>query len=137
MHGTSELLLIDYKVEKIHFDLNPQFECMDEVIKLHPKFTRTLKKQSEKQFIIHLGVKIDNPNKSLPFACEIVTSGKFELTQWEEKEKEFYVLNNTCAILFPYLRNVLFTVTMNANVPPYTLPIMNVVSLFQDEQFKS
>lgn len=134
MLGASKLILHDYRVEKIQFVLNPNFECKDAVIKMDPKFTRSLTKIDENQFLIRLAVEIENKNNKLPFACEIALSGKFELNKWEKKENKEYVLNNTCAILFPYLRNLLFTVTLNANVAPYTLPVMNVIDLFQENQ---
>lgn len=133
MFGTSDLVLIDYKVERMHFDLNRSFVCENDTIELNPIFTRKLTKVDESSFMIQLGVKIDNVGNLLPFGCEIVLSGRFSLHEWQEINKNIYVLNNTCAILFPYLRNVLFTVTMNANVPPYVLPVMNVVHLFKDE----
>ena len=39
-------------------------------------------------------------------------------------------IDNATAIMFPYLRNLLSTITMNGNIPPYILPIVNVSKLF-------
>ena len=35
--------------------------------------------------------------------------------------------------LYPYLRALVSTVTANASVPPYNLPIINIVGVFNNE----
>ena len=36
-------------------------------------------------------------------------------------------------VLYPYVRALVTTITANANVPPYILPVMNSNSLFKDK----
>lgn len=62
--------------------------------------------------------------------------GVFEFEDWEDDDKNGMAINNATAILFPYLRNLVSTVTLNGNVPPYILPVMNIVELFKKQENK-
>ena len=79
-----------------------------------------------------MGVKISSElNKSLvPFNTEIIISSIFELVDWEDSTRNVMAIDNATAIMFPYLRNLLSTITLNGNIPPYILPIVNVSKLF-------
>lgn len=45
-----------------------------------------------------------------------------------------YFFSNSIAILFPYIRAMVSTVTLQANIPPIVLPTMNLTSLCQQLQ---
>lgn len=45
-----------------------------------------------------------------------------------------YFFSNSIAILFPYVRAMVSTVTLQANIPPIVLPTMNLTSLCQQLQ---
>ena len=44
------------------------------------------------------------------------------------------VNNNTIAILFPYLRSQISLITTQPDIPPITLPPMNIVGMFQEAE---
>ncbi len=46
---------------------------------------------------------------------------------FEDIPSYFYI--NSIAILFPYVRAFVSTVTLQANIPPIVLPTMNISSL--------
>ena len=81
-------------------------------------------------------VKIDfnlcpaNDEIPVPFDLSVTVVGKFELVMDEtepgyEKTKETLLSQNAPAILFPYLRCVVSNLTLNANISPLILPIVN------------
>jgi len=124
--------LIEYKVIKIDFELNEKFVFKREKIFIEPFFNRDISKIDDTHYKIQLGVKISSElSKNLiPFNTEIVLSAIFELADWENPTRNVMAIDNATAILFPYLRNLLSTITMNGNIPPYVLPIVNVSKLF-------
>jgi len=132
MMGASEMRLIEYKVIKINFELNEKFIFKREKITIEPFFNRDISKIDDIHYKIQLGVKISSElNKSLvPFNTEIIISSIFELVDWEDSTRNVMAIDNATAIMFPYLRNLLSTITMNGNIPPYILPIVNVSKLF-------
>lgn len=60
----------------------------------------------------------------------ICIEGVFSMPNWDKDESRLLMISNTVAILFPYLRSLVTIITANANVPPYTLPVMNINELF-------
>lgn len=132
MTGASEMKLINYKVLKTTFELNENFEFKQSKIEIQPVFNRDVTKINATQYSIKLEVKISSElNKnSIPFSAEVVISSVFELPNWEDEASNSITIYNATVIMFPYLRTLLATVTMNGNVPPYMLPIMNITKLF-------
>ncbi|MGX9986849.1 hypothetical protein [Soonwooa purpurea] len=64
-----------------------------------------------------------------PFVeIECVANFKFEnVSGFDEIPTYFY--RNSIAIIFPYVRAFISTVTLQANIPPVVLPTMNLSSL--------
>ena len=132
MTGASEMKLLNYKVLKTTFELNETFEFKNGKIDIQPSFNRDIVKIDDQHYKIALGIKISKEiNKGpIPFDAEVVISSVFELPNWESEAANSIAVNNATAIMFPYLRTLIATVTMNGNVPPYMVPIMNVSKLF-------
>ncbi len=134
MTGASEMKLLNYKVLKTTFELNEQFEFKTSKIDIQPSFNRDIVKIDDQHYKITLGIKISKEiNKGpIPFDAEAVISSVFELPNWESEAAMRLAVNNATAIMFPYLRTLMATITMNGNVPPYMLPVMNISKLFTD-----
>jgi len=132
MTGVSEMKLINYKVLKTIFELNEEYEFKQSKINIQPHFNRDIIKIDDTHYKITLGIEISNKinNSPLPFNAEVIISSVFELTNWESEAANSIAVNNATAIMFPYLRTLMASVTMNGNVPPYMLPIMNISKLF-------
>ena len=131
------LNLLNYKVEKIHFDLNSAFVMPneDEKIEISPKLARKIEKIAGNRCKVSLGFVIgEEDSQNTPFSIEIWTSGEFEVENWEENDNIVKV--NAVAVLFPFLRALLATITSNANIPPYILPVFNIVAWFEEEEKK-
>lgn len=134
MTGVSDMKLINYKVVKTSFELNEKYEFKQGVINIQPIFDRDVKRIDDNKYIIKLGIRIlsiENKNP-IPFNAEVIISSVFELPNWEDEATNQIAINSSTAIMFPYLRTLMATVTMNGNVPPYMLPIMNISKLFLD-----
>jgi len=137
MDATSNLKLINYIVEKSHFDLNCRYDFGKlRKIQITPKFDRRIEKKSDDSFKLTLSVRIasDLQKDEIPFFAECVIGAVFKMSDWEKPENKFYVCNNTTAIIFPFLRALLANTTINANLPPYTLPVMNINKLFETQE---
>ena len=130
MEHKSVLKLLNYKVNQIHFDLNPDFDSKDFNVK--PTFKREINKIDADKAQVVLKISMNSTQEApSPFALQIVISGVFELKDWENSNPEIMKVN-TVAILFPFLRSLLATVTCNAAVPPYVLPVLNINALLED-----
>lgn len=113
-----EKVLIDYSLKtdaeiSIHFEPKGIFRQTEEksIYELTFVFTST-EKGSEKPFI--------------QIECKAV----FEFAEnisFEEIPSYFYA--NSIAILFPYIRAFISTITLQANYSPFVLPTMNLSSL--------
>lgn len=135
MVGASEMKLVNYQVLKTSFELNTAFVKTHGGIIIHPSFHRNVRKIDESNFSLEIGAKVckEQQDNSIPFYADVIIQGFFEFKQWDEQNARPILIDNATAILFPYLRNLLATLTLNGNIPPYTLPIMNVSKLFASE----
>lgn len=137
MNNKCILNLLNYKVEQIYFELNNDFKMTDdETISVEPKLARKIEKIDKDKCKVSLGFMIhQTAEKTTPFNIEAWVSGEFKVEDWENKNNKM-VNVNTVAILFPFLRALIATITSNASVPPYILPAFNVVAWFEEEEKK-
>ena len=132
----NNLQLLNYSVDKIHFDLNQSFDFGDrQEISLDPILNRKIEKIDENRGKVSLGFIIRTATEPLPFEIEIWISGIFELENWE-KENSSAMKVNAVAILFTFIRALVATVTSNASVSPYILPVFNAVAWFEEAEKK-
>lgn len=126
--------LIGYTVDKVSFILNKDFDFKaNPKVKVIPNFNRELTKIDQNTFSLSLSVSFDHPDNEIPFFMDVQVSGKFIFTNWEDAKLYPLAKNNSTSVLYPYIRALVTTVTANANVPPYILPVMNSNSLFKDK----
>lgn len=127
----------DYKVKRIEFILNENFDNNN----TKPKITTNIKttinydNKSPNKFDtsikITLGEKINNTN--IPFYLCVELMGWFEVIDEEtHKTREFAEINSV-SILFPYARALITNITANANIPPAVLPPMNIAGMMEEE----
>jgi preprotein translocase subunit SecB len=127
--------LVGYTVDKVSFILNKDFDFKaNPKVKVIPKFDREFTKIDANTFSLSLSVSFDHPDNIIPFFMDVQVSGKFIFTNWEDPKINQIAINNSTSVLYPYIRALVTTVTANANVPPYILPVMNSNSLFRDKK---
>ena len=132
------LQLLSYEVNKIEFNLIQDY-IFDKTkkIELNQNLDKNIEKIDENKFKVSLNFEIFNlEEKPTPFTLSIKISGVFHLSNWENKENITLATVNTIAILFPFVRSLVATVTANTSVPPYILPVFNVAAWLEQNEKK-
>lgn len=116
-----------YNMKKVHYEIVEAKNDNHEFI-IAPIFNKDILKIDEELYQINLGISIssseDNP---LPFNIEIEMVGEFEICLQDENEilKDTLLNENAVAIMFPFLRSAVASLTTLANIPPLILPVTN------------
>lgn len=132
----SVLEFIDYTVDKILFEKNNSYD--KEETELSIKFNHGIKKEAD-LYYVNMTVNIfsdkDISYNECPFKMEVSLTGIFKLEDCvlEEPLKEKLINENTIAILFPYLRSLISTITSNSNINPLILPPVNIIAMLENE----
>ena len=126
-----------YRFDAIHFELTQGID-QNATYELSPSFTKIVSEQNDRievQLSMSIESTSDNPS---PFSLRIAMTGKFVLTMVQEDAKmhKQLVNENTVAIMFPFLRSAVSTLTTTANCPPLILPVINLSTLFAKEEMK-
>ena len=128
MPKASVLQFNNYTVEKLHFKSTP-VETDQHEFQLHPRFNRELIDLGDNNYDVQLSVDITSTEQHpMPFELSVVIVGHFTYDDTEDSSpelKEAVLRNNTISILFPFLRQIVATLTTTANVATLMLPIMN------------
>lgn len=124
------LKMRNYNVDHINFKMNNNFNFSQEMIEIVPEFGRKIKQLDENLFEVSL--KIVVPEKNVPFYLDIQIDGYFEISKKITTiERKILIEDNTVAILFPFLRSIVASVTSTGSLPPYVLPVMNIAEMFK------
>ena len=124
-----------YRFDVIHFEVTQGLD-QDVKYELSPTFSKAVAEQND-NIEVQLSLTIDStPDNPAPFSLRIVMSGKFVLTMAQEDAdlRKKLINDNTVAIMFPFLRSAVATLTTTANFPPLLLPVINLSTLFEQEQ---
>lgn len=134
----------DYVVDKSVYHSNPEFESRREdgglVVPISFSAEVGVDKTEEKSYVIinvNLGTAT-NPDEipDIPFICEVSIRGiyGYSSSDFENEEELKQVLGgNAVAILYPYVRAYISTLTNLSNqFPAYTLPVMNFAETIKD-----
>jgi preprotein translocase subunit SecB len=110
------------------------FERKDDTVKkvytdTEINFKRVINDMEDNKFKVSLSINLSFENK---YIIEVCLSGIFQMEE-EVKFKNKILLNNTVAILFPYLRSQLSLLTSQPGFEPVILPAININRLL-DEQ---
>lgn len=117
--------LSTFKFDKVVIDLNNQVNS-ELNIRLNPK---GLFDEKEKVFYLTFIFEAFNDGIENPFVfIKCVSEFKFENVN-SIKDVPDYFYNNSIAIIFPYIRAFISTVTLQANINPLVLPTFNLSSL--------
>ena len=136
--ASTNLQLLKYAVNEISFALNENYDfSKKQSIKLNQNFTRSIKKINEDVCDVSLMFVIsDSDDYPAPFTMKVTITGKFKLKDWESKDNIDFIKTNAVAIVYPFLRSLVATITSNANIPSYILPVFNIAAFFEKEDKK-
>ena len=132
--GKSDLLLLKYQVDKIQYSLNETFDFRaTKSVKLSQDFSRRIERIDDNHCKVSLIFSVSNEKgKPAPFELEVQVSGIFKLDNWEQKGNVIFINTNAVAILYPFIRSLVATITANANVPTFVLPVFNIAAWFEE-----
>ncbi|AKX93417.1 protein translocase subunit secB [Moorella thermoacetica] len=127
----SHLIFRGYKVLYLSYKLNQNFKSQkNKSIPLDFKVrTESTVDETNNEITVDLFCNIfeEGPEKDNPFHLKVNLRGWFKASSSVEKNELYrYAEINAPAILFPFLRTVVSSVTMAANVPPVILPLVNI-----------
>lgn len=124
-----------YKVEKIEYKRTRiklgKFNTTD--VNPNVLFKLILEEDNIYNANIILGIQIRH--ELLPFEIEVIVRGFFSLDQEESMDREgiykFYIKNGS-AIMYPYVRAIVSSVTSNGNEENIIMPTVNFYSLVEE-----
>lgn len=124
----SVLSFNNYTVNKLIFTTNDA--SVEDELELIPIFKKNIVKCSDNKYDVSLSFSLETINTSIiPFTIEIALTGHFEFDGSENSDSKFkmdLINKNAVAILFPFLRTIIATLTTCANITPLILPIINL-----------
>lgn len=122
------LKLISHEVKHIRFDVISNKMPIGEI----PfSFTSIMKKKNDDEISIDLVADIHSDG--YPIALSLDLNGVFYLKNWESLNMNKDIELKLVQILFPYLRAIITNVTALTDTTTITLPIINVLSLLQEQ----
>ncbi len=114
-----DILISESKFKRAEEDL--------EDIKLGIKVERDIKKISDNEYRVELALLVADENERI--SAFVKGIGRFRTDQ----ENQSLIERNTIAIMFPYLRSYISTLTTQPGMAPVVLPAINIVSMLQDK----
>ena len=130
MPKASCLQFKNYTVEKLLFETVP-IDAEIHEFELHPNFHNQLIDIGNDNYDVELSVDIaPEENHPMPFKLSVSLIGHFsysdDANSCSDEQKEDILRHNTIAILFPFLRSIVASLTTSANIPPLIMPILNL-----------
>lgn len=123
----------NYIVNNISYIKNKNFDRQTREINLRPVISADFNRKDDIIYV-KLTVLIGSlEDKKIPFKVECEVTGKFKYNADKNDTKiseESIVKNNTVAILYPYIRQLISSLTQQSNeYPSYILPTINVAKM--------
>lgn len=131
MLDKSKLQFLGYSVTKLHYE---DVKTDKSEFSINPQFKRTIKKVDDSNYLVEIEFLLEpSEDEPLPFKIEMAIAGKFIIESDDEDFKKQLIEKNTLAILFPYIRSTISTLTLLANIPPLIMPIFDFTQVFREE----
>ncbi|MFA6878365.1 MAG: protein-export chaperone SecB [Fusobacterium sp.] len=129
-NAKSEITFNEYWIENMIFNKNINFEESEEGIPLKIDISPGYKKEKNNLYVSVTLNLFEKNNSEFPFYLTLKIVGVFTIEEnISDLKLENYKKINCLAILFPYIRALVSTITANANVPPLILPPLNITKL--------
>jgi preprotein translocase subunit SecB len=130
----SKLIFKNYSIDSLNFEKNHSFT--HQKVNIDFNVTSDINTDADKNdatVTLNLEVFKNYLEKDYPFHLEMSVTGFFSVDPMADQNLRL-IETNAVAILFPYLRALVSTITANANVAPLILPPINVVELIKQKQ---
>ena len=131
----SKLHFMGYEVNTLQFKLNKDSKDVAE-FQIAPSFSKEVTDNGDETYDVRLTVAIETTKeKPMLFDLLVDITGHFALANdaGDEKFRNHLINQNTVAILFPFLRTIVASLTTTANVSALMLPIINLAAAFEEQ----
>lgn len=128
------LSLVYYRVNELDFKFNESVKP-NTAFQIKPKIECKLAKKEETLFV-NLTLKINEDISSpVPFSLRVMLAGTFKTSDGTPLEiiDQKTQVSEVFAILYPYLRAIVSSVTVNLNIPAYILPSVDPEQLIEGD----
>lgn len=114
-------------VEQMNFNcINPLVKNdFNEELEIGLKVSSAFNEKETNSYLINMELEVKANDDSLNIFCKAV--GLFETAEviTEDFKQSFFVTVNSPAILFPFIRSYINTISSNSGIPPIILPSIN------------
>ena len=127
------IVFLGYRLVNVSYECAPDFEmCSVPEGKYYYSFSKIGTLLSETQYQLNLIARIcfgeNDDYTNAPFRLEVELAGRYDCKDgWNNRWEP-----NALAILFPYLRALVSTLTAQSGREPVILPTVNIAQLFRD-----
>lgn len=119
----SQLKLVDLMIVESSFSRTEK-EIQDAALEM--EIEKDIQKQSEDRYEITLAVRLKEKNDQI----NIYVKSKAHFTTQQENTN--LIEKNTIAIMFPYVRSHISSITSQPGMMPIVLPPMNIAAMLKD-----
>lgn len=125
-----------YRVKEMSYKSNSKFK-KEKNLFLNPKL-KVKNNVQDNKIEVNLNVTVGSLNDdSMPFEVKCSVEGIFVYNAEQDKNNmgvDAFVRNNAVAILYPYVRALVATLTTSSNeFPGYNMPTINVGEILKDQ----
>jgi len=132
------LKFLNYGVKHIEFRLNNEIPKNKLSKKLNVNIDTEIRynKNEPNKFMTIIKITTGDKEESAksPFYLSVEVFGLFEVDKEEIHRVRQFAEINSVAILFPYVRALISTITANANIPTVILPPINVAGMMANTE---
>ena len=136
----SALQFIGYDVNQFQFK-RTGVSIENNEFQITPQFKKNITEVGVNVYDVSLELLITGSEEQpLPFELYVNMTGHFNLICEESMPDplRYQLVNkNTIAILFPFLRSTVASITLASNISPVVLPIINLSDAFDDKDTNS
>lgn len=132
MKESSLQLIGKPKVKKVLFETNSDFQFSADIkldIDTHVQVMRScVPDECHAQVVLNLSIFKKIVKEEAPFQIEVEIEGLFNWSEEAEENPEFInrvLKQNAAAVLYSYIRPLITNLTVEANMPPLVIPLMN------------
>ena len=120
------------RINKLNFEINKEYK-FDGEIKLDLSNNIMISKGIDEHahqalVVLNLGVFETHSMDEVPFQIHVEIEGHFKWDEETEKDQtllDIMLKQNAPAILYSYVRPIITLMTVEANMPPLVVPLMN------------
>lgn len=131
MENSTYLKFLNYEILKLNLEVS-KIDKKEKEFDFKSLYKINPLKEDLTEIEVFQGIKID-PFDNFEYEVEVLLKGKFSINiNLDLEEKKKFIMQNTSAIMFPYIRSLISVITSQADGKTITLPTINFVNMMND-----